>query len=377
MHKHTRPARAGLALLLLTFDSVALATTGQDLPVGAPGESRPPKISSAAAGARISRLNEAFLAQLDTLPAERTLAVEAVRLAWRERYAGQQPEQFIPDALAELYPPFAAALRAFDDGRPVEASRAFKQLSMASDRFLASSAAYFHARSLIDAGMLEEAQLYLRSAVSGEPSLLEFTPLASQAWLMLAYVELANLDYEAASQTLVQLGEAFEDAPERVTAAARQMRLEIERRERGTLEEVATVMDYVAGRLRIADARGSVRDRQQQVLDLLDKMIKESEDREQQARNAAARRARSGGREGGRNPAQGAPNKPAEESEARPTAQSGAANLHGAPLATPGEMWGKLPPAERERILQSLKDRFPSRYRQLVEQYYRSLAEDK
>ena len=32
---------------------------------------------------------------------------------------------------------------------------------------------------------------------------------------------------------------------------------------------------------------------------------------------------------------------------------------------------------ERERILQSIKERFPSRYRQLVEQYYRSLAEQK
>ena len=40
-------------------------------------------------------------------------------------------------------------------------------------------------------------------------------------------------------------------------------------------------------------------------------------------------------------------------------------------------MWGQLPPAQRERILDSLRDRFPSRYRQLVEQYYRSLAEEK
>ena len=40
-------------------------------------------------------------------------------------------------------------------------------------------------------------------------------------------------------------------------------------------------------------------------------------------------------------------------------------------------MWGKLPDAERDKILQSLRDRFPSRYRELVEQYYRALAEDK
>ncbi len=33
-----------------------------------------------------------------------------------------------------------------------------------------------------------------------------------------------------------------------------------------------------------------------------------------------------------------------------------------------------MPPAERERILQALRDNFPSRYRQLVEQYYEQLA---
>ncbi len=33
-----------------------------------------------------------------------------------------------------------------------------------------------------------------------------------------------------------------------------------------------------------------------------------------------------------------------------------------------------MPPAERERILQALRDSFPSRYRKLVEQYYEELA---
>ena len=42
--------------------------------------------------------------------------------------------------------------------------------------------------------------------------------------------------------------------------------------------------------------------------------------------------------------------------------------------ANPAEAWGSMPPAERERILQALRDSFPSRYRKLVEQYYEELA---
>ena len=37
--------------------------------------------------------------------------------------------------------------------------------------------------------------------------------------------------------------------------------------------------------------------------------------------------------------------------------------------------WGSLPPKEREKILNSLKARFPNRYKQLIEQYYKSFSE--
>jgi hypothetical protein len=33
-----------------------------------------------------------------------------------------------------------------------------------------------------------------------------------------------------------------------------------------------------------------------------------------------------------------------------------------------------MPPAERERVLQALRGTFPTRYRQLVEQYYEELS---
>ena len=50
------------------------------------------------------------------------------------------------------------------------------------------------------------------------------------------------------------------------------------------------------------------------------------------------------------------------------------APLREARRANPGEAWGAMPPEQRERVLQALRDSFPSRYRQLVEQYYEQLS---
>ncbi len=38
--------------------------------------------------------------------------------------------------------------------------------------------------------------------------------------------------------------------------------------------------------------------------------------------------------------------------------------------------WGNLPPREREEAEQYLREKFPTRYRELIEKYYRAIAEE-
>jgi acyl-CoA reductase-like NAD-dependent aldehyde dehydrogenase len=57
-----------------------------------------------------------------------------------------------------------------------------------------------------------------------------------------------------------------------------------------------------------------------------------------------------------------------------PGGEAGEDSLRASQRVKPGESWGAMAPAERERILQALRDNFPARYRQLVEQYYEQLA---
>jgi tetratricopeptide (TPR) repeat protein len=319
---------------------------------------------------RTERLNRAFLAHVQELGPEHALAAGVVVQSW-ETYRAEMPESFVPDALAVLYPPYRAALAAFDAQDHATAAGLFAPLRAHADPFVAANARYFHARALVEQGLLEEAEAQLPDLTAQQDELAGHTPYAPHLWFILGYCQAGNLRFDEATQTLRALEQTFPDAPEAVRIGTRQLLLELARRERGTLGEAATLMGYAAARLQAADATPRVRQRQEEVLALLDKLIADAEEQERQA--AQSRR---GGRAAGR--AGGTPRAPAELSQlpaAGGPAETG--QQHAAPRADPGQMWGRLPPAQREKILQSLRDRFPSRYRQLVEQYYRSLAEEK
>lgn len=323
---------------------------------------------------RISDLNTRFLEHLRVSNADPVrIAAAAAQLQ-----AGEvTPESFVPDALALIDPRFAAALSAFDRDEFTAATAAFAALCDDPDPFVAANATYFHARALIERGLLEEAEAALATATSDRVAQLQNTPYAPHVWFLRAYAQAGNLRYEAADEALARIITDYVDAPEPVLLGTRQMRLEFERRERGTLDEVSTTMAYAAARLDVADPHERVPQRQAEAVALLDKLIKDAEQQEQQQRqNSSGRNSRN---QQGKGKSQGQGEglgNPKDVSEVQ-SGKGRIGDLHGVDKADPGQVWGKLPAAERERILQSLRNRFPSRYRELVEQYYRSLAEEK
>lgn len=322
--------------------------------------------------ARVARLNADFLKHLDTLAAEQPRAVETIRESWKRDYVGQAQDSFVPDALTVLYPTFRTALDDFDHDRYAEVETALHPVLTHADPYLRANAAYYHARALIERGLLEEAAEFLDTIVTPENELAARTPYAAHLGFLKGFCEASTLRFETAQATLTALRDRYADAPEAVRIGSQQLLLELERRETGNLGEVAGLLDYASGRLDVADTQPRVRQRQDEAVALLDRLIKQAEEQEKS-------RGGSGGGRGGKG-RKGAPAlKPqggAEESSA-PVGPGRIGELHAASKANPGEMWGQMPPAEREKILQSLRDRFPSRYRQLVEQYYRSLAEQK
>lgn len=318
--------------------------------------------------ARLTALNERFIAHARQLGSEYAIAAQLIAdsaAAYKDT-----PQSFVPDALAILYPAYRQGLEAFDGGDYAVAAQRFAGALTAEDPYLAANAAYFHARAQVERGLLEEAEHAAAQFLEQHDDLAQFTPYAAHLRFVLAYCQASNLRIDAAIATLRRIEGDFADAPEPVRIGVRQLLLELERRQTGTLDEVATLMSYSASRLHAADATQRVRQRQQEILNLLDQLIQNAEQQEEQQKSQS----KSGSR-GQQQPQQ--PRQAAQESELPPSAAGDMGQQHAAPTADPGEMWGRLPPAQRDQILESLRDRFPSRYRALVEQYYRSLAEEK
>jgi hypothetical protein len=68
------------------------------------------------------------------------------------------------------------------------------------------------------------------------------------------------------------------------------------------------------------------------------------------------------------------PSKPAADSVIR-SGPGGMGKLHAE--RRDGKQWGELPAKERERILQSLEEGFPSHYQKILERYFARLADEK
>ncbi len=347
---------SAIAALLLVFSAL-------DAAVSAPAETPPDE------SARVALLNESFLLHVDRLGPNAALAARTLRDAWNDRYRHGLETAFVPDALAVLSEPYRDALAAFDAEPPAVAAAKFEALLGSPDPYVAASAAYFHARSVWETGDFERLTAALGDLDQRSDSLRRHTPLAPRLWLLKAAGEARCLRYDAAATTLAAMHQHFRGLPELVAIGARQLQLEVERRESGTLDEVASLMTYSAERLRVDDAGGQTRARQQEAIALLDKLIDEMRQQEQQQGSGG----RSSGRPGGATPRS---DQPAPESTAPESGEAPMGELHAAPRIEPGENWGNLPPAERDRILQAIRERFPSRYRELIEQYYRALAEE-
>jgi hypothetical protein len=123
------------------------------------------------------------------------------------------------------------------------------------------------------------------------------------------------------------------------------------------LDGVIADMQVAGGRLAKLLTDKPTQQKQKDAIDKLDGLIKLLEERRRQNGGMA-----------------GMPERPAEESTIR-QGPGGSGPLHDANRN--GRGWGQLPAHKRQQILQSMTEGFPPHYQQLLERYYRRLAEEK
>lgn len=276
-----------------------------------------------------------------------------------------QREQLL-DALAQQHPSFANALHALDEDRLDEAARLLEPLSQRADPVLRDQAKLMLARLYVNQGRYVPARELLESMPDKTSALLD----EGEALFMLGVIHAQLMERPQAQQKLTQFLQDHPQAPERLRVSAQVRLRELAAIEEGSLRDVADRMDFSYRQLARALTGEPTRKTQQSIVALLDQLIKDAQDKEQ----AGA----SGGQAAPGNPGTPAgvanPSAPAQQSVA-PVGEARMGELSG-PRLSPAEDWMKLQARDRERVLDTLKTRFPDRYRGLVEQYYRSLSEE-
>lgn len=276
-------------------------------------------------------------------------------------------EGVIDLALSVLSPDFQRGLNLIDQDHIAEAADVFESLSKAVDPFMAVAAANHAATTLIEMEQIDRCQAMLDRVARDHKPIEKYTTASDQFRFVLGYCQVHNLAYEQAQGTFEDFLRHYPNAPERLRTAATQILTELSRREPGRLGDVRDLLTYARRKIGNGLTDDDVLDRQDEAVALLDGLIQEAEKQEQQGQCDKK----------GDKPGECKKKKLGSGAQ-RSTAPQGAQRVGELRRnrAKPGEMWGKMPPKQREQILQTLQRRFPSQYRELLEQYYKQLAKD-
>lgn len=364
--------------LVLTFCLTAFWSTAIASPIVAPASPEQPaalEVPEEPMEPRptVDQVIAGFLDQLDANADYDAEVRRFVRKSATEMKAAAKRD-FLNSAIALLSDGFQRGLDLLNDEKIYEAADVLEALSHDDDPYLAVAAANQAATAMMDMEAVERCREMLVRVQETHGDIEQYTLHPDQFYFMLGYCQIHNLDYEAASHTFTRFLKRYPDAPERLRVTSTQILMEIERRVPGQLGDVRDLMNFARRRINRGDVDEVVVTRQKEAVDLLSAMIQEAEDREKSQSNC--KQCGGGKCKGGHGTPKGAqqPGGGAKQSSL-PGGDSQVGELRRT-QARPGEEWGRMPPREREEILQTLQRRFPSQYRELLEQYYRQLSKD-
>ncbi len=281
------------------------------------------------------------------------------------------PESLLIAVLVLASPEFRDALDAYDeDGATDENIASMKKLTSSKDPYIRLNAELFLIRQLVESEQLIEAEDRIVEVVKDIDSYNAHAFGEPDLYYMLGYCQLHNLNHDDAKRTLEDFLVRFPDASPRFVVTAKQMLAELARRVPESIGEVADLMSFSHKRLAAADTGEQTRNAQNRVIELLETLIEETEKQEQQQSSSSSQQS-----DPQNNPQQQNPSETPPEDSQAPKGGSQLTNKKAGRRVTPGDAWGSMPQADRDKVLQVLRDRFPGRYRALVEQYYESLAQ--
>lgn len=280
----------------------------------------------------------------------------------------------ITEALRELYPDFKDALTTLGDENLQDAITKLGKLRDAADPYLAADAAYFLARAYLLDERFEDALPLLEDATG---KYADKTSRGGESLFLrgVAYGQL--IQRKEAMHCLKRFLDQYPDAPERMRVGAFRQLEALKLYEDGTLTDVQFRMEFSRRKLSLEDSGQATREQQTKIIDILAKLIKEAEEKECNCK-------------GGGKPKPGSkPGKGGEgESQAKGEGQGQQGKSGGGSKGIdsdtvnrlhrggPTSPWSHLRDRERDPVFNAIKEKYPARYQQLIEQYYKSFSDE-
>lgn len=280
----------------------------------------------------------------------------------------------VTEALRELYPDFKDALTTLGEENLQDAVTKLGKLRDAKDPYLAADAAYFLARAYMLDERYEDALPLLEDATGKNA---DKTARGGESLFLrgVAYVQL--IQRKEAMECLKSFLDIYPEAPERMRVGAFRQLEALKLYEDGTLTDVQFRMEFSRRKLSLEDAGHATREQQKKIIDILAKLIKAAEDKESSSKG-------SGKPKPGQKPGQGSEG----ESQAKGEGQGQQGTSGGGSKGTdsdtvkrlhrggPTSPWSQLRDRERDPVFNAIKEKYPARYQQLIEQYYKSFSDE-
>jgi hypothetical protein len=255
--------------------------------------------------------------------------------------------------LAEARDPAAAA--------PKEVPALLKDAK--APAFFRNNLALAYGKALSGRRVFEEALEAFKAAVP------EQTADPAAYYFHRAVAEHALAQKKDATASIVRLLDDVADAPERYKMVGMLMFLDMQqwKDEDKDLGNIARLMDNSERRLDLSRAGPKTQAIQKKVIFRLDEIIKEIENR---MKDGSSQCPCAGNQQPG--PGHNQPNSPQQDSQIQ--TNSGPGQVDQKKLQHLAQNWGKLPEKERAKAMMEITKDLPPRYREVIENYFKTLA---
>jgi TolA-binding protein len=183
----------------------------------------------------------------------------------------------LTEALAAMNPDLASALSALANEDIAKAAPMLATLVQSSDDYVKADAAYFLARAFAMDEKCEQALPHLKELTG---KLADKTLYGGDALFLLAACQTQLLQRAEAIGSFERFLKQYPDAPERLRVGAFRQLEELKAIKNGSLVDVEDRMVFSRRKLALEDAGDQTRLEQGRIVAMLDKLIKEAEDRE-------------------------------------------------------------------------------------------------